>query len=336
MPRDLADAPADGHTIFGLDPVQVHARFWAARGVQVVRVGEPSEVVRGAELYLLLDPRSLPIFDLGGETMRTLNWVEPRVLTLRLSDPRDRGYREVVVTDADLAPEAGDIDGRALARRRRPGARRRRRRGRERPLPPLPPGLRRGRRAAVPLRADARPRGGPALAAGGRPAQRLAAAAAVRPAAAAGGAGAAGGGVRPRGRRRGGGDARGAGPRLAPAPRGDPPRLARRPRAAPRPLLRGRRRPHHRPRLGRRGPAFGGRADGGRPRRAVGRPRPPPRRRGGRRPRRARLVRPGRGRRRRGRRRASPRGPPLRRPAAGAVRRGAQAGLRPRASPCSR
>ena len=33
--------------------------------MQVVRVGEPSEVVRHAELYLLLDPRSLPMFELG-------------------------------------------------------------------------------------------------------------------------------------------------------------------------------------------------------------------------------------------------------------------------------
>ena len=85
-------------TLWGLDPVQLHARFWAAFGVQVVRLGEPSEVVRHAELYLLTDPRSLPLFRLG-EVMETLNWVEPTVLILRLRDNRERGYRERVICD---------------------------------------------------------------------------------------------------------------------------------------------------------------------------------------------------------------------------------------------
>jgi lipopolysaccharide/colanic/teichoic acid biosynthesis glycosyltransferase len=66
--------------------------------VQVVRVGEPSEVVKHAELYLLSDPRSLPLFRLS-ELMETLNWVEPTILILRLRDTRERGYREKVVTD---------------------------------------------------------------------------------------------------------------------------------------------------------------------------------------------------------------------------------------------
>lgn len=88
------------HTVFGLDPVQLHARYWASFGVQVVRVGEPSEVVGDAELYLLLDPRSLPVFPLE-PLMDTLSWVEPAVLTLRLRDARERGYREVVVTGGD-------------------------------------------------------------------------------------------------------------------------------------------------------------------------------------------------------------------------------------------
>ena len=85
------------HTVFGLDPIQLHARYWASLGVQVVRVGEPSEVVRHAELYLLLDPRSLPMFRLG-DLSEALNWVAPTVLTLRLRDTRERGYRERAVT----------------------------------------------------------------------------------------------------------------------------------------------------------------------------------------------------------------------------------------------
>lgn len=103
LDSSLPDSPApltqvqQLHTVFGLDPVQLHARYWASFGVQIVRVGEPSEVVRHAELYLLLDPRSLPMFRLA-DVMEQLNWVEPTVLTLRLSDTREHGYREQVVT----------------------------------------------------------------------------------------------------------------------------------------------------------------------------------------------------------------------------------------------
>jgi lipopolysaccharide/colanic/teichoic acid biosynthesis glycosyltransferase len=81
-----------------LDPVQLHTRFWAAHGVQVVRQGEPSQIVKHAELFLLTDPRSLVIFKLA-PVMDVLNWIQPQVLFLRLHDIRERGYREKVVTD---------------------------------------------------------------------------------------------------------------------------------------------------------------------------------------------------------------------------------------------
>jgi lipopolysaccharide/colanic/teichoic acid biosynthesis glycosyltransferase len=85
-------------TIWGLDPVQLHTRYWAALGVQVVRQGEPSEIVHHAELFLLTDPRSLTLFKLSS-VMDALNWIQPQVLFLRLHDSRERGYREKVVTD---------------------------------------------------------------------------------------------------------------------------------------------------------------------------------------------------------------------------------------------
>jgi len=85
-------------TIWGLDPLALHTRYWAAHGVQVVRQGEPSQIVKHAELFLLTDPRSLCIFKLAG-IMDVLNWVGPSVLFIRLHDTRDRGYRERAVTD---------------------------------------------------------------------------------------------------------------------------------------------------------------------------------------------------------------------------------------------
>ncbi len=85
-------------TLWGLEPAQLHVRHWAAHGVQVVQQGEPSQIVRHAELFLLTDPRTLALFSLA-PLMDTLNWVKPTVLFVRLHDTRERGYRERVVTD---------------------------------------------------------------------------------------------------------------------------------------------------------------------------------------------------------------------------------------------
>ncbi len=85
-------------TVWGLDPIMLHDRFWAARGVQVVRQGEPSEIVKHAELYLLTDPDSLSIFRMG-RLVDTLSWLKPQILFARIHDTHDPGYRERVITD---------------------------------------------------------------------------------------------------------------------------------------------------------------------------------------------------------------------------------------------
>src|SRR5690349_21472019 len=92
-------ANGDARTIWGLDPIQLHTRFWAAHGVQVVRQGEPSEIVRHAELYLLIENDALSLFKLA-PLMDALNWVKPQVLFVRLHDSRERQYREHVLLDA--------------------------------------------------------------------------------------------------------------------------------------------------------------------------------------------------------------------------------------------
>jgi hypothetical protein len=92
-------------TVWGLDPNQLYTRYWAALGVQVVRQGEPSQIVSHAELYLLTDPRPLVMFRLmevtGRETsaINVLNWIKPLVLFVRLHDPRRRLGRQGVATD---------------------------------------------------------------------------------------------------------------------------------------------------------------------------------------------------------------------------------------------
>ncbi len=90
--------PVRTHTVWGLDALQLHDRFWAARGVQVVRQGEPIELARDAELYLLADRHCLSIFRLQ-QIVDTLSWLKPKVLFVRLHNTRDQGYRERVITD---------------------------------------------------------------------------------------------------------------------------------------------------------------------------------------------------------------------------------------------
>jgi lipopolysaccharide/colanic/teichoic acid biosynthesis glycosyltransferase len=100
VPSPLLAPPSTlDRTVWGLDALELQARYWAAHGVQVVRQGEPSQIVRHAELFLLIDADSLALFKLG-PVMDTLNWIEPRVLFLRLHDSRARRYREQVVTDS--------------------------------------------------------------------------------------------------------------------------------------------------------------------------------------------------------------------------------------------
>lgn len=96
-PPGVQPSRAQVHTVWGLDPLQLHSRFWAARGIQVVRQGEPSEIVRHAELFLLTEPGTLAIFRLGS-IIEQLSWLDVDLMLVRLRDARERGYREFAET----------------------------------------------------------------------------------------------------------------------------------------------------------------------------------------------------------------------------------------------
>ena len=98
--RPGQDEPLDESppTIWGLDAVQLHDRFWAARGVQVVRLGESDRLIEDAELFLLTDPHSLSIFRMG-QLVDTMSWLKPKVLFVRLHNTHEQGYSERVITD---------------------------------------------------------------------------------------------------------------------------------------------------------------------------------------------------------------------------------------------
>ncbi len=95
-------ATPDGNgqpTLWGLTPAQLHDRFWAARGVQVLRQGGGEPIAQDAELYLLMDAHSLAIFPLG-QLIDTLNWLKPDALFVRLRNACEHGYRERIITDS--------------------------------------------------------------------------------------------------------------------------------------------------------------------------------------------------------------------------------------------
>ncbi len=102
QPRFAEAAVAAGEampTLWGLTPVQLHDRFWAARGVQAVRLGERTELVPHAELFLLTTPATLVLFRLAPLIDR-LSWEQPELLWLRLAHNRDRDYREYALRDS--------------------------------------------------------------------------------------------------------------------------------------------------------------------------------------------------------------------------------------------
>lgn len=92
--------PTAQPTVWGLTPTQLHDRYWAARGVQVVRQGEPSEIVEDAELFLLTPSWALVSFKLG-RLVDYMSWIKPDVMFVRLRDGRDKGYQERALVGPD-------------------------------------------------------------------------------------------------------------------------------------------------------------------------------------------------------------------------------------------
>ena len=86
----------DDHTLWGLTPEQLHARFWKSRGVQVIPNQTPElEVDRNAELYLLVDSAHMVIMKIQ-PLLEVLYWLRPDLLVVRVADRVTNQYRELV------------------------------------------------------------------------------------------------------------------------------------------------------------------------------------------------------------------------------------------------
>lgn len=89
------------HTLWGLTPVQLHARFWKSRGIQVVPNGSPGiKIDSAAELYLLVSQAQLVVMPLP-KLLDIICWLNPELLMIRLAERSDRDYREIVDARAD-------------------------------------------------------------------------------------------------------------------------------------------------------------------------------------------------------------------------------------------
>ena len=89
------------HTLWGLTPVQLHARYWKSRGVQVVSSNSPGITIdKHAELYLLVRQTHLVIVPLP-KLLELMCWMNPELLMIRLAEQQGRDYREVVDAQAD-------------------------------------------------------------------------------------------------------------------------------------------------------------------------------------------------------------------------------------------
>ena len=93
----IASAHEDSiHTLWGLTPEQLHARFWKARGIQVVASDSPGITIdKHAELYLLVNRAQLVVMPLP-KLLDLMCWLNPDLLMIRLADRRTLDYREVV------------------------------------------------------------------------------------------------------------------------------------------------------------------------------------------------------------------------------------------------
>ncbi len=90
---------ADSTRVWGLDARRVHDLYWAARGVQVVRPGQPADP-KGPQAFLLLRSQQ-GIFARAQPWLKRLAWAGSSALSVRIDDRSRLEYRERVISDND-------------------------------------------------------------------------------------------------------------------------------------------------------------------------------------------------------------------------------------------
>ncbi len=85
-------------TLWGLTPTEICDRSWAARGIQVVRRGQRSQILDRAELFLLVESDLLTAF-VPARIVERLYWADAELVIVRLHDEKNAPYVERVLSD---------------------------------------------------------------------------------------------------------------------------------------------------------------------------------------------------------------------------------------------
>ena len=102
--RAATDRPAAhtlaSFTVWGLTPRQLHDSYWRSKGIQCIRRGQRESLQRAAELFLLIEPTQLVVFDVNQISDR-LMWRDAVLTRVRLVHECRERYSEHVVLDDD-------------------------------------------------------------------------------------------------------------------------------------------------------------------------------------------------------------------------------------------
>lgn len=85
--------------VWGLTLTEIHDRYWASRGFQIIRPGGPKPDPDGPELYVLLDEDKLVGFGVR-RLLRIMSWMHPRAIRVRLVETESSPYHESVRDDS--------------------------------------------------------------------------------------------------------------------------------------------------------------------------------------------------------------------------------------------
>lgn len=86
--------------VWGLSLTEIHDRYWASRGFQIIRPNGPKPDPNGPELYILLDADKLVGFGVR-RLLRLMSWMHPKAIRVRLVDSDSSPYHENVLTGED-------------------------------------------------------------------------------------------------------------------------------------------------------------------------------------------------------------------------------------------
>lgn len=86
--------------MWGLSLAEIHDRYWASRGFQIIRPGGPAPDPDGPELFVLLDEDKLVGFGVR-RLLRMMSWMHPKAIRVRLVETESSPYRERVLTSVD-------------------------------------------------------------------------------------------------------------------------------------------------------------------------------------------------------------------------------------------